>query len=83
MHVCMNMYRVHTSLLLLLQCTSLLSASVPHAQLRSDIVSGEQEVRKSEKTLLSHLCTSRHTDYWRLTQKVAATVTAKKEVSLA
>ena len=39
-----------------------------------------QKVKDLEKKLLSLLCSSKNDDYWRLTQKVAGTVSAGKEV---
>lgn len=49
-------------------------------QMLGEVVHSDQEVRKLEKKLLSLLCSSRHDDYWRLAQKVASTVAARKEV---
>ena len=46
----------------------------------SEVVSNHQMVGDLERKLLALLCSSRQDDYWRLTQKVASTVTARKEV---
>lgn len=44
------------------------------------MVRSDQEVRKTERNLLSLLYNSRQDDYWRLSQKVSGTVAARKEV---
>ena len=44
------------------------------------MVSSHQIVKKMEKELLSVLSSLKQGDYWRMMQKVATTVTAKKEV---